>query len=64
MMNGMGRISLDEGNRMKILNIEIIYYDNCNLIYLNYSTLYTDIVFGVIYYILYDMNLKVTNCIC
>ena len=38
------------------------YYDN--LIYLNYSTVYNIIVFGVIYYILYDMEFKdTTNCI-
>ena len=49
----LGRISPDEGN-LKILNIETRYYDNCNLIYLNYSTVYNIIVFGVIYYILYD----------
>ena len=44
--------------------METRYYDNCNFIYLNYSTVYNFIVFGVIYYILYDMNFKDTmNCI-
>ena len=56
----MGRISPDEGKHLKILNIETRYY--CNLIYLNYSTLY-NIVFGVIV-MLYYMHLKATtNCI-
>ena len=49
---------------MKILNIETRYYDNCNLIYLNYSIVYNIIIFGIIYYILYDMNFRATpNCI-
>ena len=57
----LGRIFPDERKRMKILNIETRYYDNCNLINLNYSTLYSIIVFGVIYH---DMNFKdITNCI-
>ena len=44
---------------MKILNIETRYH----FIYLNYSTVYNIIVFGVIYYILFHMNFKVTtNC--
>ena len=60
----LGRISPDEGKCLKILKIETRHYDNCNCIYLNYSTVYNFIVFGVIYHILYDMNFKDTmNCI-
>ena len=45
---------------MKILNIET-RYDNCNLFYLNNSTVYNIIVFGAIYY---DLNFKeTTKCI-
>ena len=41
--------------------METRYYDNCNLNYLNYSTI---IVFGEIYDISYDMNVKdTTKCI-
>ena len=43
---------------MTILNIQKRYYDNCNFIYLSYSTVYNIIVFGVIYYMLYHMNGK------
>ena len=34
---------------MKILNIEARYYNNCNFIYLSYSSVYNIIGFGVIY---------------
>ena len=38
--------------------------NDCKLLYLNYSTVYNIIVFGIIYFILYDMNFKdTTNCI-
>ena len=44
--------------------METRYYDICNLIYLNYSTVYNIIMLSVIYYILYDTNFKdTTNCI-
>ena len=49
---------------MKILKIETRFYDDCKLFYLNYSTVYNIIVFGIIYFILYGMNFKdTTNCI-
>ena len=46
------------------MKIETRYYSNCNLVHFNYSTVYNIMVFGIMYYILYDMNFSdTTNCI-